>query len=100
MASAMLRRLFSSGPIPDSCSGLVGSYSIRAATGACDACGALFPEVGLLDLRVRGDLFGRAFERHDAGLEHVSALGVLQGRVGVLLDQEHGRALAVDLLDR
>src|SRR5262245_4880535 len=59
-----------------------------------------FPQVRLFDPRVRSDLGRGALEGDLPGLEHVGALGVAQGRVGVLLDQENGNAGAMDLLDR
>src|SRR5206468_1436744 len=61
---------------------------------------SLLPQVCLLDLRVRGDFFGSAFERDAAGLQHVSPVRVLQRGVRVLLDQQDRGAFAMDRLDR
>src|SRR5204862_6421003 len=61
---------------------------------------SLLPQVCLLDLRVRGDFFGRAFEGHAARLQYVRAVRVLQRGVRVLLDQQHRRAFTMDGVDR
>src|ERR1700693_4404278 len=62
--------------------------------------GLLLAQVRFFDLRVGGDFGGGALQADRSRLEDVGAIGVLQGRVGVLLDEEHGSSLPVNLLDR
>src|SRR5918993_4559642 len=57
-------------------------------------------QVRFSDLRVLAQLGGRGFVDDGAGLEDVAAGGYLERDVGVLLDEEYGRPLLVDLLDR
>lgn len=44
-----------------------------------------------------GKLVGFAFHLDLAGLQHVGTVGDLQGHFGVLLHQQHGHTVAVDL---
>ena len=56
-------------------------------------------QVGLADGLVSQQFLAGAFQGDAAGLHHVAHVGNLQGHVGVLLDEQDGDALAVDLLD-
>src|SRR5690606_39888999 len=57
----------------------------------------LHAEVHLLDVLIGLELLGGAFQHDAAGLQHEAVVGRLQGDAGVLLHQEHGGSLAVDL---
>src|ERR671911_725661 len=57
-------------------------------------------QIRLLDLGVLPQSRGLVRERHAAGLENVGPLGDVEREVGVLLDQQDGGALLVDLGDR
>src|SRR5262249_30717054 len=57
-------------------------------------------EVAAADRVVGPELRARSRESHVTGLEHVARVGRLQREMGVLLDDEHGQALAlVELAD-
>src|SRR5881628_1917504 len=56
-------------------------------------------EVGPADVRLREQSFRRAFGGDAALLEHVGARGNLERERRVLLDEQHGDAARVDLLD-
>src|SRR5215213_6726287 len=60
---------------------------------------SLLAEVGLTHHVVAEELATSAGEDDLAGLDHVASAGHRQGFEGILLDQEHGRALAIDVLD-
>src|SRR5687767_5366823 len=59
----------------------------------------LTTEVGFFDVGVLEEVGGGVGEDDAAGLEDVAAVGDGEGHVGVLFDEEDGRALLVDLLD-
>src|SRR5918997_5561435 len=61
--------------------------------------GSDLTEVSLADLRVLAQLLGGGGVDDGAGLQDVAAGGDLEGDVRVLLDEEDGGALGVDLLD-
>ena len=56
-------------------------------------------QIGFADLDVVGELGGLALHLDRAGLQNISAVGDLQGHLCVLLHQQHGHAVAVDLAD-
>src|ERR687886_195096 len=56
-------------------------------------------QIRFAHLRVFAQLLGGGRLYDSAGLEDVAVGGDLQGDVGVLLDEQDGRALFVDLLD-
>ncbi len=70
--------------------GVRGSCSIRPPRA----------EIGALDHLVLGELAGRAAEGHAALLHQIEMMRDLQRHVGVLLDQEDGGAVAVELARR
>src|SRR4051794_36212030 len=59
----------------------------------------LLAEVGRTDPVVGEQLLARAGEHDLAGLQDVAAAGQPQGLGGVLLDDQHGDSLGVDLPD-
>src|SRR5439155_23824139 len=61
--------------------------------------GSLLAQVCLSNLVVAEEAARRVLEHDLAGLEHIAAVGDLERHVGVLFDQQHRRALAVDLAD-
>src|SRR5918998_3293401 len=61
--------------------------------------GSDLTEVSLADLRVLAQLLGGGRIDDGAGLQDVAAGGDLEGDVRVLLDEEDGGALGVDLFD-
>src|SRR5262249_49112226 len=61
---------------------------------------ASLAQVGLLHPRVGSHVRGRPFQSDRARLEHVGSVRVLQRGVGVLLDEENGSPLPVNLFDR
>ena len=50
-------------------------------------------EIGFLHLGVALDLLRRAFDQHAAFLQHGDALGQLEQRIHVVVDDDHGAAL-------
>ena len=56
-------------------------------------------QICFADLDVVGELSGLALHLDRAGLQNISAVGDLQGHLCVLLHQQHGHAVAVDLAD-
>jgi hypothetical protein len=57
------------------------------------------PEICPLDLGIPKQLRARSAELDAAGLEDVGAVRHLERATGVLLDEQNGDALPVDLLD-
>ena len=58
-----------------------------------------FPQIGFFDAGICGDLRRRTFYYSGAAFENIGAMGMLEGRVGVLFDEENGRAFHVDRVD-
>ena len=56
-------------------------------------------QIRLADLDVVGKLGGFALHLDGAGFQNIGAVGDLQRHLGVLLDQQDGHAVAVDLAD-
>src|SRR3990170_6624832 len=59
----------------------------------------LLAEVGFFDAGVGGQLLRGAFHDDRAGFEHVAAVGMLQGGIGVLLDEQNRYPFLVDLVN-
>src|SRR5687767_8053161 len=59
----------------------------------------LLTEVGFFDSWIGGQIFRGALHYDSTGLEDVGAIGMAQGCVCVLLNQQNRRALAPDLID-
>src|SRR5882672_10251222 len=57
-------------------------------------------QIGAADVGILSQLGCAARERDGARLQHVAAVGDLERHRRVLLDEENGRALTVDVLDR
>src|ERR1700719_458165 len=55
------------------------------------------PEIRALHLRVAEQAFARSGEHDAAALHHVGVVGDLQGLAGVLLDQQDGLTLVLEL---
>src|SRR3954464_5832941 len=63
-----------------------------------DSRPSLLAEIGLPHVVVAEQPVGLVLHHDVPGLDDVSAIGDPERHVGVLLDEEHGRALVVDLL--
>src|SRR5215468_435385 len=61
---------------------------------------ALFTQIGSPDIGVLRQLDGGSFESNGAGLEHIATVGDGERHGGVLLDEQNGHALTVDVEDR
>src|SRR5262245_26406549 len=57
-------------------------------------------KIGPTDVGILAQLGGAAGQHDRAGLQHVAAMGDLERHRRVLLDQQNGRALSVDVHDR
>src|SRR5882672_3177428 len=60
----------------------------------------LLAKVRFLNPGIGGEFRGRALHDDPARLQHVSAVGVLQGRMRILLDKQDSCALTFDFIDR
>src|SRR5687767_12716985 len=72
---------------------------IRADDTALGAASAADAEVCRRYLTVGAQPLGRALEHHRAVVDDIDAVGELQRHLGVLLDQQHADALALELAD-
>src|SRR3970282_1927651 len=82
----------------------VTSASLQPARAKTSASGGApdvrsSPEVGAPDMVVLVQLLGRPLQGHRPDLEHVGVIGQAQGKLGILLHQDHWHAPLADLAD-
>src|ERR1700694_2905246 len=73
------------------------SSSRATSPGVAETADLLHAQVGLLHVLRLEQLLTRSGLDDDSGLQHIAAMRDLQRFVSVLFDEQHGRALRIDL---